>query len=46
MDKLKIWINKKTKEFHEDAEDLAAFKERRHEPDLPFEDVLKNLKLS
>jgi len=28
----------------EDAEDLAAFEERRHEPDLPFEDVLKNLK--
>jgi len=29
----------------EDAEDLAAFEERRHEPNLPFEDVLKDLKL-
>jgi hypothetical protein len=29
----------------EDAEDIAAFEERRHEPDLPFEDVLKDLKL-
>ncbi len=28
----------------ENAEDLAAFADRRHEPDLPFEDVLKNLK--
>lgn len=28
----------------EDAEDLAAFEERRHEPDLPFEDVLQALK--
>lgn len=28
----------------EDAEDLAAFEERAHEPNLPFEDVLKDLK--
>jgi hypothetical protein len=28
----------------EDAEDLAAFVERAHEPNLPFEDVLKDLK--
>ena len=29
----------------EDAEDIAAFEERQHEPNLPFEDVLKDLKL-
>lgn len=29
----------------EDEEDLAAFEERSHEPNLPFEDVLKELKL-
>jgi Antitoxin-like ribbon-helix-helix len=28
----------------EDAEDLAAFEERREEPDLPFEDVIKDLR--
>ena len=28
----------------EDAEDLAAFEARAHEPNLVFEDVLKNLK--
>ena len=28
----------------EDAEDLAAFNERSKEPDLPFEDYLKELK--
>lgn len=28
----------------EDAEDSAAFDERAHEPDLPFEKVLKNMK--
>ena len=28
----------------EDAIDLAAFDERAHEPDLLFEDVLKDLK--
>jgi len=28
----------------EDAEDLAAFEERAHEPDLLFEDVVKDLK--
>ena len=28
----------------EDAEDLAAFVDRAHEPNLPFEDVLKDLK--
>ncbi len=27
----------------EDAEDLAAFSEGAHEPDLAFEDVLKDL---
>ena len=29
----------------EDAEDLAAFEERAGEPNLAFEDVLKELKL-
>jgi hypothetical protein len=28
----------------EDAEDLAAFEERDHEPNLTFEDVLKDLR--
>jgi len=28
----------------EDAEDLAAFKERAHEPNLSFEAVLKDLR--
>ena len=28
----------------EDAEDLAAFRERASEPYLPFEDVVKDLK--
>ena len=28
----------------EDAEDYAAFAERAHEPDLPFEEVLRDLK--
>ena len=28
----------------EDAEDLAAFEERAHEPNLPLKDVLKDLK--
>lgn len=28
----------------EDAEDLAAFEERAAEPDLPFEDVVRDLK--
>lgn len=28
----------------EDAEDLAAFEERAHEPSLLFEEVLKDLK--
>jgi hypothetical protein len=28
----------------EDSEDLAAFDERAHEPNLRFEDVLKDLK--
>lgn len=28
----------------QDADDLAAFEERQHEPDLPFEDVVKDLK--
>ena len=30
----------------EDAEDLAAFEERAKEPNLAFEDVLKDLKRS
>ena len=30
--------------FAEDVEDLAAFDERKKEPDLAFEDVLKDLK--
>ncbi len=29
----------------EEASDLAAFEERRHEPDLSIEDVLKHLNL-
>ena len=28
----------------EDAEDLAAFEQRASEPDLPFEDVVKDLR--
>lgn len=28
----------------EDAEDLAAFEDRANEPDLPFEDILKDLR--
>jgi len=28
----------------EDAEDLAAFEARAHEPNLPFEKVLKDMK--
>ena len=28
----------------EDVEDLAAFEARIHEPNLPFEDVLKDLR--
>ena len=28
----------------EDAEDFAAFEERAHEPDLLFEDVVKDLR--
>lgn len=28
----------------EDAEDIAAFESREKEPDLPFEDVVKDLK--
>jgi hypothetical protein len=28
----------------EDAKDLAAFEARTHEPNLPFEDVLKDLR--
>ena len=29
----------------EDAEDLAAFEERKNEPDIPFEELVKRLKL-
>jgi hypothetical protein len=28
----------------EDVEDLATFEARRHEPNLPFEEVLKDLR--
>lgn len=28
----------------DDAEDLAAFKQRSREPNLPFEDVVKDMK--
>jgi hypothetical protein len=28
----------------EDVEDLAAFETRQHEPNLPFEEVLKDLR--
>lgn len=28
----------------EDAEDLAAFEERDHEPSLPFEEVVRDLR--
>jgi len=28
----------------EDLQDLSAFEERKHEPDLDFEDVLKGLR--
>ena len=28
----------------EDSEDLAAFEERAHEPNVPFEEALKDLK--
>lgn len=31
-------------EVLEDAEDLAAFTERQHEPNLAFEDVLSDLR--
>lgn len=31
-------------ELTEDAEDLAAFEERAGEPDLPFEDVVRDLR--
>ena len=30
--------------FAEDAEDMSAFAERAHEPNLSFEEVLKDLK--
>jgi hypothetical protein len=30
--------------FAEDSEDIAAFAERAHEPNLSFEEVLKDLK--
>jgi len=38
-------VNKAVKlSLAEDVEDLAAFEERRAEPDLPFEEVLKDLR--
>lgn len=30
----------------EDAEDIAAFEERAHEPNMPFADVVRDLKRS
>jgi hypothetical protein len=37
-------VNKAVKlSLAEDAEDLAAFEARQHEPNLPFEQVLKDL---
>ena len=30
--------------FDEDAEDLEAIRQRRHEPDLALEDVIRSLK--
>ncbi len=38
-------VNKAVKlSLAEDTEDLAAFEDRAHEPNLPFEEVLKDLK--
>ena len=38
-------VNEAVKEaLAEDAEDLAAFEDRANEPDLKFEDLLKDLK--
>lgn len=38
-------VNEAVKEaLAEDAEDLAAFEERAREPDLAFEDVVRDLK--
>ena len=38
-------VNEAVKDLlSEDSEDLAAFEARSGEPDLPFEDVLKDLK--
>ena len=38
-------VNDAVKEaLAEDAEDLAAFEDRANEPDLKFEDLLKDLK--
>ena len=38
-------VNKAVKlTLAEDVEDLAAFEARTHEPNLPFEDVLKDLR--
>ena len=38
-------VNEAVKEtLAEDAGDLAAFEERAQEPDLPFEDVVRDLK--
>ena len=31
-------------ELAEDADDLATFKARKHEPTIPFEDFVKDLK--
>jgi len=40
-------VNEAVKQiFAEDVEDLSAFEERANEPDLDFEDVLKELKIS
>lgn len=38
-------VNKAVKlTLAEDVEDLAAFEAREHEPNLPFEEVLKDLR--
>ena len=40
-------VNEAVKQIlSEDIEDLSAFSERANEPDLDFEDVLKELKIS
>jgi hypothetical protein len=41
---ISVLVNRAVKlSLAEDVEDLAAFKARTHEPNLPFEEVLKDL---